>query len=425
MLKHVSTLRNWVEPGTIWAGWIAWGVFALAAFVIGLSGKANSVTTNYRAASHAWLHTERMYFPGGDGWIYLPQSALLFAPMHALPERLGEGVWRCAWVMLMAWAVWRLTRVLNSVGGVAPALDDVGWLDRGRVRPDEREAMYAGIAPRVDLFFLVTLLTIPACFGSVQNGQTNMPLGAAIVLACVSALDRRWWWCVAWCVFGLMCKPVMIVPILLLTACWVRPLMGRMALGLLIFAALPLVNWNSAYALREYHAGVLKVFEAGAMREREFANLGGLLADLQLKIPDVAMTVLRVVAAGGVLVICWLSARRDGLTRGALVTLALSAAYLMVMNPRTEGNSYSVLGPALAAWAALWLMRPARRPGHTLIAWTLVVGCVLLGGAHLITGPVFARGNDLSLRPLVALVFGGLLIWRVLADDVIRMKSET
>ncbi len=425
MFKHVSTLRNWIEPGTARAGWIAWGVLAIAAFVMGVVGKANSVTGNYRAASHAWIHSERMYFPGGDGWLYPPQSALLFVPMHALPERLGEGVWRCAWVALMAWAVWRLTRVLNRVREVAPAFDRVGWLDRGTFTRSDRAGSTAASGAGYDLFFLVTLLTIPACFGSVQNGQTNMPLGAAIVLACVSVAERRWWWCVAWCAFGLVCKPLMVVPILLLVACWFRPLAWRMALGLVVFAALPLLHWNWEYALREYHAGVLKVFEAGSLRDRAFANLGGLLADTRLQIPDAAMTAIRLATAGLVLAACWLSARRDGATRGALVTLALATAYLMLMNPRTEGNSYCVLGPALAAWTALELTRPVRARHAGFVSAVLIVGCILLGIAHLITGPIYSRGSDLSLRPLVALAFGGLVFWRVLRGDVFSPKTET
>ncbi len=422
MLKHLTTLRNWIEPGTASAGWIAWLVVAIGAFAVGATSKTNSVTDNYRSAAHAWLHAEPMYFPGGDGWLYPPQSALLFVPVELMPRWLGEGLWRCAWVMLMAWGVWRLTRLANGLAWRDAAADMVSVFRRDLTSPGALEAERAGRASSVDLYFLVTLLTIPACLGSIQNGQTNMPLGAAIVLACVSVAERRWWWCVGWCMFGLVCKPLMVVPMLLVVACWPRALVGRMAGGLIVFALLPLIHLDPGYAIGQYEAGVKKVLEAGELRTRLFANLPGMLAEFGVAVPEGVMTAVRVGSAGIVLGLCWLSARRDGVGRAALVTLALSAAYLMLMNPRTEGNSYCVLGPALAAWAGLWLAGPRRGAIDSVIAGLLVVGCVQLGVAHLISGPVFGRGNDLTLRPLVALVFGALVAWQVASERVFLTK---
>ncbi|MBX9737778.1 MAG: DUF2029 domain-containing protein [Phycisphaerales bacterium] len=422
MFKHLTTLRNWIEPGTASAGWLAWLVGAIGAFVVGATSKTNSVTGNYRAAAHAWLHAEPMYFPGGDGWLYPPQSALLFVPVEWMPRGLGEGLWRCAWVVLMAWAVWRLTRLVNGLAWREASADVASVFRRDPIGPGALDAERAGHASRIDLFFLVSLLTIPACLGSIQNGQTNLPLGAAIVLACVSVAERRWWWCVAWCMFGLLCKPLMVVPILLVVACWPRALVGRMAVGLLVFAVLPMIHLDTRYALGQYEAGVRKVLEAGELKTRLFANLPGMLAELGVAVPEGVMTVVRVGSAGIVLGLCWLSARRDGVGRAALVTLALSTAYLMLMNPRTEGNSYCVLGPALAAWAGLWLTGLRRVVVESVIAGLLVGGCVLLGVAHLISGPVFGRGNDLTLRPVVAVAFAALVAWQVVAGRVFVAK---
>src|SRR6185503_5516498 len=79
----------------------------------------------------------------------------------------------------------------------------------------------------------------------------------------------------------------------------------------------------------------------------------------------------------------------------AIVALALAISYLMLFNPRTEGNTYILLAPPLAVLAA-WSFRD-RVPARNVVLLAL---CLLLGGAHLLV----PSQRDHWIRPAAALV---------------------
>lgn len=416
MLRHLSTLRNWITPDTARAGWIAWVIFAVVVAVIsigkvktgptGVQSAMNSVTGNYWGAAHAWVEGRPLYAPGADGWLYPPQGLMVFLPYIMLPLKMAEPLWRLSCIALAAWAMWRSTRLLHGLI-VTPSVGHD--LLRSPCRFNDGRTPSA--AP-FDLFFVASLLAIPACAGSAQNGQTNLPLAAAIVLACVAAGERRWWACAAWCVLGLIFKPLMLVPILLLgVLCW-RPLGWRLIIGLGVFAALPLLHTDTHYAIEQYAQGIKKVQEAGDFRERDFANLDGALKQIGIHVPELVMTGMRLACAGLTLLLCLLAAGRMGLARGAVAVLSLSCAYLMLMNPRTEGVSYCILGLAVASWGA-WQIGVRR--DRSLGVFAMIAAFVLVA-AHVISGPLTGRTSDLVLRPLVALVFFGIVVVQIIRD---------
>jgi hypothetical protein len=341
---------------------------------------ANSVTANYRLAALAWLEGRPMYAPGADGWLYPPQSAMLYVPFAA-PSMLGapglvvgECLWRVACVGLLALGVFRLSNLLNT----RPATPS-SW------------------------FFVMTLLTLPGAIGSLRNGQANVPLAATIVLTFEALARARWWGGVGWAILGLMTKPLGVVTLLLAGAVHCTRLWWRMAMGVALFLLLPLLHADRTYAVGQYREGIAKMGEAAAFDGRRFADLGGMLATFGLDPPAWIMTAVRGAAAVAVLGVVWLAQRRMPPQLSALVAVVLTAGYLVLMNPRTEGNSYVLLSPGAAAMACMALFAgrgPAgRRVGVT--AWMLVGACVLLGTAHLFNIGV---GKDYWIRPLVAIV---------------------
>jgi hypothetical protein len=80
-----------------------------------------------------------------------------------------------------------------------------------------------------------------------------------------------------------------------------------------------------------------------------------------------------------------------------LVT-ALSAAYLMVFNPRTEAVSYIILSPYVALFAAILFREKAVTP----VAWILVFLCIGLGSDCY--GDIY-KLTRIWFKPLLALVF--------------------
>jgi len=68
-------------------------------------------------------------------------------------------------------------------------------------------------------------------------------------------------------------------------------------------------------------------------------------------VPETVQTILRLVAALGTLALCWQSRRRHDAVRSAAYVFALSVAYLMLFSPRTENNTYAMLGPAIAVFS--------------------------------------------------------------------------
>lgn len=444
IFKHVLTVRNWIEPGTVRAGVVVWGVVLVLSVFIGLSTKLDekgntksSVTDNYRTAATAWVQTRTMYAEGAgaDGWLYPPQGAVLFVPMLGLPRAMGEAVWRGAWVVLMGYAAWRLSRVVNRAVLTPSGEDEAGrwsWLGEGLWRRDvarkrnaEREAenaARAGGGGGVDVFFVLSLLLAIACEGSIRNGQTNMPLGAAMVLAFVAAAERRWWAVVGWCVFGLMCKPVMVVAALLLLGMWPMKLWWRLLVGAAVFAVLPFaMHTDWAFVLSECEAGLSKIQQAAAFDGRAFADLRNVVNTLGVQVSLEQFGPIRLLAAGMTAGLCFWAVRRYGTLRGALVGLALASAYAVLFNPRTEGNSYCIAAPAVAAWmaGAMVFQRSAWVKGLLLSI------CVTFAIGHVFSSVLMGRSGDVFFRPLAAGVFFVMVAWEVVAGWVFTAKGTT
>lgn len=439
--NHLADLHNWAGPGTARSAWMLWCVFAVVMGLLATRSTTQTVTDNYRFAAQSWLDSASMYKTGADGWLYPPQGALLFVPFQLLPTKVGECLWRIACVMLLAWSVRSATRAFAGA-----------WLDR-------RPLAWA------DGFFICSLLVIPASLGSALNGQTNLPLGACIALACAAVVQQRWWACAAWCVLGLMCKPLMMVPMLLIAALWLRRIWPAMLGAVVVFAALPLLHTDWAYAMEQYRLGISKVMEAGSFRERAFADMVGMLGQWGVVVPatpaaESAMTLLRGLTAMLVLLVCYfalvtrrseqglpmstanplgptgpirplglmgvlaqlapsrvLAVLRDppNARDGALCVMALSACYLMLMNPRTEGVSYCIAALPVALMATLAIIASRRA-----IAAALMGVIVVYAAAHEIARPITGQSNDLLLRPLVTLFVAGMVVWFVLARVRVR-----
>ena len=125
----------------------------------------------------------------------------------------------------------------------------------------------------------------------------------------------------------------------------------------------------------------------------------GLLDKLGLVLPTAALTAIRALAALLTLWVAWLATRRQDRRFAALDLFALSVCYLMLMNPRTEENTYIMFSVVLALFAAIFRWS-ALSPWRY---WLLIAFAVLLG-CHNYGNWIF-RPTEFWLKPLVCLAF--------------------
>jgi hypothetical protein len=94
--------------------WLIWIAVAISMSAHYLSGDRHSVIPAYRSATVNWFAGEPLYNMRGSGFIYLPQTALVFAPWGLLPVAVGEVAWRCTIIAIFAAGVGRFTKMVSS-----------------------------------------------------------------------------------------------------------------------------------------------------------------------------------------------------------------------------------------------------------------------------------------------------------------------
>jgi hypothetical protein len=352
-----------------------WGLFGLViATAVAVHPESRTVTPVYREAAEAFAARHELYAEGRR-FHYLPAFALAYTPIARIPFPWAEVPWRLGGLALLAVAVAALARVAAE----------------GRA---------------VDLFPLMTLLSIPAALSAARSGQTNLPLAAALALAAVayaSSSDTR---AALWLGLGVVLKPVAVVTALLAGAMRLR-VAARVAIVLIAVALLPFVFANADYVLSQYRSLLESWSSWSTTHEHRFCDLAGLLRTFHVAPPDPVMLGLRAIAAAATLGLVLLSLRRRPAEQ-ALLLLGLSASYLMLFNPMTETNSYVILAPAVAAFAARALFVERRR----YEAWILIAIAIGLG-VDSYGNPIHPWTN-LWLKAALAIALYAMLVRRVL-----------
>lgn len=371
-----------------------------------------TVTTNYRVAAEQFWSSRPMYSEGQHGWLYPPQGAVVYSPFALIPSvPLGEVLWRVVITALYAWALWRLAVLTARV------------TRRASVRGEVDECAAAG-----GVFLLLTAGSIALAAGCMRNGQMNLPLGAMFILAGVAIAEKRWWPAAMWMGLAVAAKPIA-VPVVMVMGAIVPRLWWRLAVVMIGVLALPYVNPDWGYVTQQYQAALAKMREAGEPGAGVFSELNGMLRMMpglgsgDRAAPDPigagAMTLVRgvmgLVTLGLAALAMWRVPRRD---IAIVLVLTLCVCYLMLFNPRTEGNSYVMLAPLLAAWVAVcWVSRRG-------IALAGVVGLILLASAH-----EFHKDKlrTVWVRPLIAAVMMAGAGWAIVRESrrVLPRPSNT
>jgi len=164
---------------------------------------------------------------------------------------------------------------------------------------------------------------------------------------------------------ALAIKPLVIV-LLLLAAALYPSLRLRLALCILLVLALPLIHPDPPAAWQIYRLGLDKVIASSMPGRWTWSDITDLLDQFGLQLSLLDRTIL--------------------------------------MNPRTEENTYIMLAVAVALFAVI----RSRREGGSRRAWLLAGFCVALG-CHAYGNWIF-RPTELWLKPLICLAFLPILL---------------
>jgi hypothetical protein len=368
--------------------WIAWAVLFLATAAIIIGGSSRTVVPAYREGALSWIAGEIIYkHPGVGGFPYLPQAAILFIPFSLSSIIVGEVTWRLVNIAVFALGVFRF-------------------------------AGLAGARYGKPFFPLMTFVALPMAWDCARNGQATLAMTGLMLLAVVEVAQQRWWRATLWLSLGISVKPLMVVLVLLIMAID-RPMGWRIGLGMLATALVPFLTQHPAYVMEQYVAcwnQLTTAVHVGATQSGWTSPFHALRL-IGVAIPEMVQTGLRIAAALGTLALCWLSRRRHDAVGSAVFVFSLSVSYLMLFSPRTENNTYAMLGPAISVFLA-GAYFAGKRSGEVLLLSGIVVA--ILGG-RVIERVLTPHAGTSWVSPLLAVCFTAYLLVRFFRD---RQESQ-
>jgi hypothetical protein len=358
---------------------MAWAALFATISILILAGSDHSVVSTYRDATIQWFAGRNIYTDTGHGFLYLPAAAILFAPFAWLPPAACEIAWR-----------------LMVIGGFAIGVRRLGKLAEG----GQSDSTFA----------LLTLAALPPALACARNGQSTLIMAGLMMSACVDLAEGRRGRAVLCATLAVALKPLAVV-LLLLAPFIDRRLAWRAALGFVAILCLPFVTQQPAFVIDQYvkcaqmfrassHCGMIELWA------QPFSVLGL----LGINVSESTQTAIRLIAAGGAIGLCLAARSRTRSTRAVEYLLAISVLYILLFNPRTENNTYAMLGPVigLSLVAALVLKPPSR--AAVLFLSTLVT---LMAVGDALVRLFVPEGEHIWMTPCLAVLFSVYLIHRL------------
>ena len=363
--------------------WIIWfGLAVIVCVIGGMSGFGRTVTGAYAAGADRWLAGENLYGEGIHGFLYLPQAAIAYIPFAKMPIVVSGVLWRFLTIGGFAGGVWYLTRSIKVIS-------------------------------KVELFPLVSIVSLPLLFDSARNGQMTLLLAACMMMVVYALTKQRYGAVAFWCMVGLALKPLMLVMILLVAALYPRTI-WRLVLGGIVLLLIPFVFGSFGYAYDQYWNFYEKARIASDSKLIEpygYGDFFGMLRCFDAYIDNGVQAAVRMLCAGGVLILCLLTKKKWGEQVGAVWLFSFSIVYLMLFNPRTELNTYSMMGAVLGVFAS-WAFLCERKYG---LGVAFIVCVILVTGSYEFT-KLITPGRNVWLAPLATIVFASYMVYSVLKD---------
>lgn len=363
----------------VYAAWLLWlGFFVGICIKQIASDHQRTVTAAFHYGSAKWIEGGDIYTEGLHGFLYLPHAAIVYTPFHVLPNTPSELLWR-----------------LFCIGLFAIGLRQI--------------ALTAGKTAKVQMFPIMTFLTIPIALAAMGNGQMTLPMAGAMMIGMSTLAESKHWWTVFWLCLAVALKPLAIV--LLLLAWALRPaLWWRMPIGILILLAIPWLFQSPTYVLEAYQGFVDKAMTAGNPEgSMAFSDLFGMFRAWGYEATMSLGLGVRLLFAVLTLAFAYYIFRAHGPLYGIVMLFVLSVTYLMLFNPRTENNTYAAFAPAIAMVGA-WAFLVGRR---SALGFLVIIMVFLMALNYEITKHI-TPGREVWMIPLLTTIFAIYLLWAIL-----------
>lgn len=389
----------WCSHHPIRLTFILWAIYFVGICIaVAVQPRDRTVTDVYRTAVDNFWSSKPLYrLEDLHGFLYLPHTAVSFTPLAWPPFLLGEWLWRLVGMAALFRGVYLLWSrfVLPEV----PAREGQDLAATGRIRDAYRWSFW---------LVLMSVVVFVTAAGSSKTGQVNSLMGGLMIMAAVDLLDGKHWRSALWLGLTFAFKPTVLPMVFIVGA-----IIPRARLPMLAAIVLPLglawINPDWSYVASAHRLWVTKMFGPAVPKEGDWSDIAGLVRPITdwvgVQIPRVGYSVLRLICAGLALAGSYWAGKRLGLRRAAFVLVSLSIIWIMLCNPRTEGNTYAIMAPiAGAIWAMLAMYRQT--------AWGVAVGLACLG--LMFSRELTGGETNLWIRPLATLICLaglGVLCW--------------
>jgi len=300
-------------------------------------------------------------------------------PFALLPKAAGEIAWRLVSISIFAISIRSMTRLIAERTGK-------------------------------DLFPLMSLVAIFVGWDCARNGQATLLMTAFMLLAVDDIARSRLWTATLWLCLSVAIKPLSIVLVLLVIAID-RPMSWRLVVGMLLTALAPFLVQHPSYVIEQYRACIENMRTAAHMGvvAHGWTTPFTALRVFGLDVPEKVQTVIRLAAALGTLGLCFSARKRYDPARSAVFVYSLAALYLILFSPRTENNTYAMLGPV-----AGYVLADAVARKRYAEAGALAVLTFVMVGSRPFERMLAPGAEPIWLSPLMATVLAGYVLFRLL-----------
>ena len=314
---HASRVNHFLRLGV--SLWIALAV-AITIKVLVVS-HAHSLYPTFELGSRNWWSRLPIY--ERSSFRYSPTFAIILSPFAMLPTKFGNVFWNFLNVGVLFVAIRQM----------------IQYLLPGRWTYS-REGLLLSLA-------------IVAAVRPVWSSQSHLLTAAMVFLAVVAIARQHWWKAALFFSLAIYVKMAPLAIAMLFVGLYPKRfgppllcLMGALAL-------VPFLTASPDYVIAQYQGWCEHILGTHARRWTSFRDVW-ILWELSGWTIDVThYRVVQTVAGLGVALWCFFQRRRghsDAVL--ATLTLAMGAAYILVLGPAVEFVQYVVLGPLLA-WAVM------------------------------------------------------------------------